>query len=56
MSEEAISRTCKDCDEEFVILEAEAKWFEERDMQLPKRCADCRRKRRAERESESKNK
>ena len=51
---EDTQRTCRDCSEEFVIVENEAKWFEDRDMQLPKRCPNCRRKRRAEREAESK--
>lgn len=48
-----IPRTCKDCGDKFTIEESEARWFEEKGMTLPKRCAECRKKRKAERESES---
>ena len=36
---------CKDCGEEFVITEGEQKFYKERNLNLPKRCKNCRQKR-----------
>lgn len=43
MSEEKL--ICKDCDNEFIIEEGEQKWYEEKKLNLPLRCKDCRQKR-----------
>jgi len=40
----------KDCDNTFLIEEGEAKFYTDKNMCLPKRCKDCRIKRRNERE------
>ena len=42
-----ITRVCKDCGVEFVITEQNQKWFEDHGLQLPVRCPDCRKKRKA---------
>lgn len=39
-------RQCKECGTTFLITETEAEWYENRGLELPKRCPDCRRKRR----------
>ena len=42
-----IIKKCKDCGSEFTITEDNKKWYEEKGFQLPVRCADCRKKRKA---------
>ena len=37
---------CKDCGIFFILTDEEKKWYTDRDMQIPKRCDSCRRKRR----------
>lgn len=44
---------CIDCGEEFIITEGEAKYMEDRGYPLPKRCKDCRKKRKAQKEKEA---
>lgn len=47
---------CVDCDQEFIITEGEAKYMEDHGFPLPKRCKDCRQKRKVERlEAKEKN-
>jgi hypothetical protein len=38
--------TCKDCGKPFTLEEGEIKWYEAKDWPLPKRCKECRKKRR----------
>lgn len=42
---ERITRICIHCNKPFSISPAEQKFFEERGMELPKRCSECREKR-----------
>ena len=46
----AETKTCPDCGKEFPITVGEVEWFKERDMSLPIRCAECRTKRKAQRQ------
>lgn len=39
-------RICRDCRNTFTLDEKTQNWFHQRDMQLPKRCTDCRKARR----------
>lgn len=43
---ERIIATCSDCGKEFIISPAEQKYYEEHNLFLPKRCFECRTKRR----------
>ena len=36
---------CKDCGEYILITESEAKWYTDHEYAVPKRCRDCRQKR-----------
>lgn len=40
---------CKECGNEFELTEKEEKFFIDRKLELPKRCKDCRVRRREER-------
>lgn len=42
-----INKKCKDCGTKFVITEENKKWYEEKGFQLPERCPECRKKRKA---------
>lgn len=42
---ERIMRTCVSCNKPFSIPPAEQKFYEEKGMELPKRCSECRIKR-----------
>lgn len=44
-----IMRRCKDCGKFFFMTDKEAKWYKEKDLELPKRCSVCVSKRRRER-------
>ena len=35
-------RSCKDCGDDFVFTDGEARFYAERGFDVPKRCADCR--------------
>ncbi len=37
-----IKRTCKQCGKEFILSDSEIKFFKSRNLNLPKRCKDCR--------------
>lgn len=43
--------TCADCGEQYVLTVGEQKWYAEKGYPEPKRCKDCRAKRKAEKES-----
>lgn len=43
---ERITRNCIDCNKPFSIPPAEQKYFDEKGMEYPKRCSECREKRR----------
>ena len=42
---------CKECGAQFSISAKEQEWFESRSLALPKRCPECRKKRRKEKEA-----
>jgi Probable zinc-ribbon domain len=44
---------CVDCDNRFVITEAERAFFKRMDLILPKRCKTCRARRKALRDQEA---
>lgn len=46
--------TCIDCSATFVLTQGEIDFYVSKGFFLPKRCADCRRKRKAQQESEVK--
>jgi hypothetical protein len=39
---------CKDCKKFFLITDEDTKWYTEHDLNVPKRCGDCRKRRKAE--------
>ena len=43
-----ISATCKDCGRDFIITVEEQKRFKSLGFELPKRCCECRKKRKEE--------
>ena len=45
-SDSLIVRKCKECGRYYMVDREEALWYEERGLSLPKRCYECRRKRR----------
>jgi len=45
----SIEKTCRDCGKVFEITRAERIFFESHNMALPKRCADCRKAKKAAR-------
>ena len=38
-----IKRKCKQCGKEFVLSDSEIKFFNDKNLELPKRCNECRR-------------
>ena len=50
----SISITCKDCKKVFVMGRREVRWYSNRGYPLPKRCPDCRKKRKEAKEREKK--
>lgn len=46
----AISVECRDCRKVFVMDRKEIMWYSNMGYPLPKRCPECRKKRRKERE------
>lgn len=42
---------CKECGKEFEISEGEEKFYKDKGLEKPKRCQECRVKRRIEREN-----
>lgn len=51
MSDETIN--CADCKSDFVWTEGEQQFFEQKAFKKPRRCRECRQKRRADREQGS---
>lgn len=45
---EKVSVQCKDCGKEFEITEGEKNFYLSKNLSLPKRCKDCRQKRKEE--------
>lgn len=43
---------CVDCDTTFTLSLGEQKWFTEKGFSMPKRCPDCRARRKEDREKE----
>ncbi|RZN14186.1 MAG: cytochrome C551 [Methanosarcinales archaeon] len=43
--------TCQDCSEEFIFTAGEQEFFEEKGFDEPKRCKECRDKKKAEKRS-----
>lgn len=41
-------RNCCDCGAEFTITEGEVEFYSSKGMQLPRRCKECRAKRKAQ--------
>ena len=39
-----INRTCKQCGKKFTITDSEIQFYKSKDLELPKRCGDCRKK------------
>lgn len=50
----AISVTCKACGKVFVMGRKEIQWYSNMGYPLPKRCPECRKKRKEMKESEKK--
>lgn len=46
--------TCKQCGKEFTLTDSEINFYEIRNLSLPKRCEDCRKKNKQEQDSNSK--
>ena len=44
-----IKVTCKDCGAQFVVSAGEQEWLAEKGFKLPKRCPECRRRRKEQR-------
>lgn len=45
---EDITLTCSDCDDDFIFTIGEQEFFEEKGFDEPKRCKDCRDRKKAE--------
>ena len=45
MEKQDLVQTCKDCGKEFTITVSEQELYENKELALPKRCADCRKAR-----------
>jgi hypothetical protein len=45
--------TCRDCQQEFTFTEGEQQFFAQRGFTEPTRCAECRRKRKMERDADA---
>ena len=41
-----IKRVCKDCGKEFTLSDSEIKFYKDKNLELPKRCSQCRGKNR----------
>ena len=39
-----IKRKCKQCGKDFTVTDSEEKFYKEKNLELPKRCSDCRKK------------
>lgn len=42
-----MKRVCKDCGKEFTITDSEIDFYKEKNLELPKRCSECRSKNKA---------
>lgn len=50
---ERINAVCKECGKPFSISVEEQNWLKERGFELFKRCKDCRKKRRMQKENQN---
>jgi hypothetical protein len=41
-SDSVITKRCRDCGQTFELTRKESDWYFERNLQQPKRCAECR--------------
>jgi N-acetylglutamate synthase-like GNAT family acetyltransferase len=46
---------CKDCEKEFVFTEGEQEFYKERGFDEPKRCSECRKARKQQRNQDRSN-
>lgn len=53
MEKQDLVQTCKDCGKEFVITVSEQEFYASKELALPKRCADCRKVRKAQFQQET---
>lgn len=54
MEKQDLVVVCKDCNKEFTITVSEQKFYESKELALPKRCADCRAARKAVNDTQAK--
>lgn len=47
-----MTNECIDCGREFTLTDGEVSFYNSKGFDLPKRCVDCRRKRKAQREQD----
>lgn len=53
MEKQDLVMICKDCGKEYAVTASEQSFYESRELALPKRCADCRKARKAQAQGES---
>lgn len=53
MEKQDLVQTCKDCGKEFVVTVSEQEFYASKELVLPKRCADCRKARKAQFQQET---
>ena len=39
-----IKRTCKQCGKDFTLTDSEVNFYKSKDLDIPKRCSECRKK------------
>jgi hypothetical protein len=44
-----ITKKCVDCQNDFIITAGEQEFYSDKGLNMPKRCENCRKKRKAER-------
>lgn len=52
---EELKRTCLGCGKEYMISKGEIGFYESKGLALPKRCAECRKARKAASQSQEQN-
>lgn len=50
-----IKRNCVDCGKEYLVTISEQNFYESKGLALPKRCAECRKARKATAQSQEQN-
>lgn len=46
-----IKKTCKECGKEFTLSDSEVKFYKDKNLELPKRCKECRDKKKGNKEN-----